>query len=123
MIGKLAEIIEGMFVHDGENCVAAGGEDAAKFHQPGVNQMEEMRENGDAIDEGKMVVWKSKVRIGGAVHELERRREILLAPGDVIGGLINAPEFGTSGFTLKMAQDAGGGAAPFERWSSEIDRI
>src|SRR5258706_8724743 len=120
MVRQLAEIIEGVFVHDGENRVAAGSEDAAEFHEPGVDQMEEVGENGDAIDEGKVVVGKSEGRIGGAGHEPERRREIFLAPGDVIGGLIDAPEFSAASFILKMTQDTGGGAAPFERRAGEL---
>src|SRR5438094_5059809 len=103
-----AQIVPGIFGEHRKQRMAARSQDPPKLHEPRINQMKDVGEDGDPVNEMELAVLKREVQISGAGYKLERRRQVPLGPADQIGVLIDPPKFALPCVLDKVTQHATG---------------
>jgi hypothetical protein len=94
--------------------VTTRSQHAAQLEEPSVRQLGDVAEHRHGVDETERGVPEGEMRDGAARREPERRRQVLLGPGDRGGVDVHAPDLVAVGVVGEVTHHPTGTTAKVE---------
>src|SRR5262249_30983708 len=93
---------------------ATGAKDSSELEEPGILQITDVREDRASGNQPERIILKRKMRVGRCGGEPERRAEMILAPENMLGADVGAPDLMLLGHALEATGHPPRGTAEIE---------